>query len=87
MPPRGNGVFGGTYTNVVYANGLLFVPKFGSVDEAGHAKAVEVYQELLPDWKIISVESSAWLVLNGSIHCVTKNLYRFPARTSPRPRA
>jgi agmatine deiminase len=86
MPPRGANVFGGTYTNVVYANGILFVPKYGAVDEAGHRKAVEIYQELLPDWKIVSVESSGWLALQGSIHCLTKNLYRFPPR-GLRPRA
>lgn len=86
MGPRGANVFGGTYTNVVYANGILFVPKYGQVDDAGHAKAVETYQQLLPDWKIVSVESSGWLALSGSIHCLTKNLYRFPLR-AVRPRA
>lgn len=86
MPPRGANVFGGTYTNVVYANGVLFVPKYDEVDNAGHQKAVEIYQRLLPDWRIVSVESSGWLALQGSIHCLTKNLYRFPPR-GVRPRA
>lgn len=86
MPPRGANVFGGTYTNVVYANGILFVPKYADVDEAGHRQAVEIYQRLLPDWKIVSVESSGWLAMQGSIHCLTKNLYRFPPR-GLRPRA
>jgi agmatine deiminase len=86
MPPRGANVFGGTYTNVVYANGILFVPKYADVDEAGHQEAVKIYQRLLPDWKIVSVESSGWLAMQGSIHCLTKNLYRFPPQ-GLRPRA
>ena len=87
MPPRGGPIFGGTYTNVVYANGVLFVPRFGDVDPAGHARAVEIYQSLLPGWKIVSVEASAWLVLDGSIHCLTKNMFRWPAKRSQRPPA
>jgi agmatine/peptidylarginine deiminase len=87
MPPRGSSVFGGTYTNVVYANGVLLVPKYGDVDDAGHANAVGIYQQLLPDWKIVSVESSGWLALKGSLHCVTKNLFRYPSRGLSRPRA
>ena len=79
MPPRGSNItFGGTYTNVVYANGVLFVPRFEGVDEAGHAKALEVYRQILPDWKIVSIESSAWIAMNGSLHCLTKNLFNLP---------
>ena len=85
MPPRGTDFFGGTYTNVVYANGVLFVPEFSGVDEAGQAKAIETYQQLLPDWKIIPIESSAWIVLEGSLHCLTKNIYQLPAKDRCEP--
>jgi agmatine deiminase len=78
MPPRGLRVFGGTYANVLYANGVLFVPRFGDVDPEGHAQAVEVYQSLLPDWQIQSIEASAWLQGDGSLHCLSKNIYSMP---------
>jgi agmatine/peptidylarginine deiminase len=78
MPPRGQHIFGGSYTNVVFANGVLFVPSFGEIDPEGHRKAVRIYQQLLPTWKIVSVDSRAWILISGSVHCLTKNLYRLP---------
>ncbi len=87
MPPHGVDTFGGTYTNVVYANGILLVPEYKDTDPEGHAKAVAIYRQLLPDWKIISLQADAWISFNGSLHCLTKNLYRLPPRVSNSPGA
>jgi agmatine/peptidylarginine deiminase len=85
MPPHGTDFFGGTYTNVVYANGVLFVPRYADVDDVGHARAVEIYRQLLPEWKIISTDASAWIMLEGALHCLTKKFYRMPPQDFNRP--
>lgn len=78
MPNRVNGKFL-TYTNVIFANGLLLIPQFADHDPEGRAVAMRVYQRLLPAWRIVPIESSALMERNGSLHCATLNLYR----TSP----
>lgn len=78
MPPRGEDIFGGSYTNVVYANGVLLVPSYRPVDPAGLERAVGVYRRVLPGWKIKPVESRAWIIDEGSLHCVTLNVFRLP---------
>lgn len=81
MPPRSRQKFyGGTYTNVVFANGLLIVPRFGKVDPAGRDKAVAVYRRLLPDWKVVTLDAEAWITLGGSLHCLTKTVHQLDAR-------
>ena len=48
MPvPDGQNWF--TYTNVVYANEVLLVPHYDTVDRAIEEEALAVYRRLLPD--------------------------------------
>lgn len=85
MPNRGKGeVFGGTYTNVVFANRVLIVPKFAAIDPEGLAKALATYRRLLPGMKVISLEASAWIGLGGSLHCLTKTVHRLEGNSPPR---
>ncbi|MBI1311144.1 hypothetical protein GC176_07530 [bacterium] len=79
MPPRGKGYFGGTYTNVVFANGNLLVPTWPEASKKREEKALNVYRRLLPDWKIIPIDSYELGRKDGSLHCATMNLYRFRA--------
>ncbi|MCP4080721.1 MAG: agmatine deiminase family protein [Planctomycetaceae bacterium] len=64
-----------TYTNVVFANGILIVPSFKNVATSVEKKAVAVYKSLLPDWEIELVESSSILQSGGALHCATMNLF------------
>ncbi len=77
MPPRGKGYFGGTYTNVVFANGNLLVPTWPEASRKTEEKALDVYRRLLPDWKIVPIESLQLGRKQGSLHCATMNLYRY----------
>ena len=77
MPPRGEKYFGGTYTNVVFANGNLLVPTWPEASPKQEEKALNVYRRLLPDWKIIPIDSYEFGRKAGSLHCATMNLYRY----------
>lgn len=70
MPPRVFEVWR-SYTNVIFANGLLLVPKYGNVDNDGHAAAVALYRKLLPGWSIVSVESEPLARIGGSLRCAS----------------
>ena len=73
MPPHGKQIFGGSYTNVVFANGTLLVPDYG-IDPEGLAKAITLYSRLLPNWNIRTIDSGALIVTEGALHCVTGNI-------------
>jgi agmatine/peptidylarginine deiminase/tetratricopeptide (TPR) repeat protein len=77
MPPRGRETFGGTYTNVVFANGNLLVPTWPEASKSQEEKALSVYRRLLPGWKIIPINSHELGRKEGSLHCATMNLYRY----------
>ena len=76
MPPHGDDYFGGTYTNVVFANGNLLVPSWPEASKMTEEKALAVYRRLLPGWRIIPLSSRDFGRKNGSLHCATMNLYR-----------
>ena len=78
MPPRFSLVPGHapwpTYTNVVYANGVLLVPICPGLDPRGEFEALGLYRRLLPDWQIVRVDALPLVLRGGSLHCVTMNL-------------
>lgn len=67
-----------TYTNVVYANGVLLVPTYAECCGELDGQALAVYERLLPGWKVIGVESTSLIRRNGSLHCVTLGLSELP---------
>lgn len=69
-----------SYTNVVYANGILLVPHYDDVDKAIEDEALAVYRRLLPDWKIISLDCSQCIAFGGALHCTIMTLNRLPRR-------
>jgi agmatine/peptidylarginine deiminase len=73
MPPHGRNNFGGSYTNVVFANGTLLLPDY-KIDSAGLAKATTLYNRLLPNWNIRTIDSTHLIVMEGALHCVTGNI-------------
>ncbi|MCA9214011.1 MAG: agmatine deiminase family protein, partial [Planctomycetales bacterium] len=74
-PPQG---FGGTYTNVVFANGKLLVPQWKNAGHELNVQAVGTYQKLLPDWQIVPVDCTDFLPNSGAIHCATSNVPKMP---------
>jgi agmatine deiminase len=73
MPRRDETVWR-TYTNVVYANGVMLVPVYPGVDDRGQHSALSLYQRLLPGWRIIPIDTGRLVKLGGAMHCITMNL-------------
>lgn len=73
MPGNHGGVWR-TYTNVVFANGVLFVPTYGPEEDLSRKRAFAAYRRLLPTWRIVPVDSRRVIESAGALHCVTMNL-------------
>ncbi len=73
MPPRADNQWH-TFTNVVYANGLLLVPKYESSTEYQLQSVRKVYSRLLPDWQVQFVSADDLICNGGALHCVVSNL-------------
>ena len=66
-----------SYTNVVFANGVLLVPTYSDVDPANEEMVLKLYERLLPDWEIVGINADALIPLGGALHCLTVNVPRF----------
>ncbi len=77
MPPRGRQMFGGTYLNVVYGNGVLVMPTYG-IDPEGERVARETFERLLPGWRVVGVDCNPLVIAEGASHCVSLNIFRCP---------
>ena len=75
MPPRSGETFL-SYTNIVFANGVLIVPDYPGVAEETRQAALDIYRRLLPDWEILTIQSDSLIQLKGGPHCITMNLHR-----------
>ena len=73
MGPHDDGVWR-SYTNVIYANGLLLMPIYPGVDQAGQRQAMQTYARLLPGWRIVGLDVRALSELGGALHCISMNL-------------
>jgi agmatine/peptidylarginine deiminase len=78
MPPRGESYFGGTYANVVFANGVLLVPTWPEANPELETEVFDTYRRLLPGWKIVGIDCGELGRHGGALHCATMNLYRIP---------
>ena len=75
MPERPIGYWG-TYTNVIFSNGMLLFPSYGKQHIRTEEAAVEVYRKLLPGWPIVRIDCSGIIRDNGSLRCVTMNIQK-----------
>lgn len=71
-----------TYTNVIYANGTLLVPVYPDVDPEPHA-IFDLYQQLLPGWRIVGIRADGLINNRGSLHCVSINIPWLEDRFDP----
>lgn len=79
MGSNADGIFR-SYTNVVYANGVLVVPTYPDVDPTTDELVLARYSELMPDWKVVGIDVSKMAKQHGALHCLTTN---FPIISSP----
>jgi len=63
-----------SYTNVLYANGLLLAPIYPDKDPDGSRAALAAYRRVMPRWQVEPVDAEALAELGGALHCVTMNM-------------
>ncbi|HEV2972656.1 MAG TPA: agmatine deiminase family protein [Pirellulales bacterium] len=63
-----------TYTNVIYANGVVLVPQYPDTDPDLDKVALNVFHEALPDWKIVGIDCSKLITKRGALHCISRNV-------------
>lgn len=86
MPNLGEDRFP-TYTNVVFANGVLLVPSYDGVEKNLEEKVRSTYQDLLPTWQVRFIDCSRLYARGGALHCLVSNLgdAEFLPAASPKP--
>lgn len=65
-----------TYTNCVFANGVLLVPAFRGHDGQRLEQALNVYRRLLPKWQTVTVDATELILECGALHCASLNIPR-----------
>jgi agmatine/peptidylarginine deiminase len=80
-PPQRDGIWR-TYTNVIFANGVLLVPQYPDYSPVLDRLAIETYQQALPNWKIVGINASSIIHQRGSLHCISLNLPSMPNLTA-----
>lgn len=73
-----------SYTNVAFANRTLLVPSYGPQHLESEAAAVQLYQKLLPDWQVTTIDSRALIEKQGALHCATLALRHLPPAVANR---
>lgn len=79
-----------SYTNVIYANGVLLVPMYPDVAIDLDQEALSLYSDLLPGWDIVGVDVSGMIHLGGALRCLSLNVpwlydrFSLPSSASPR---
>jgi len=86
MGVKSDGLFR-TYTNCIYANGILIVPTYQGFDAKRLEQAIACYRRLLPDWKVVCVDASEIIQEAGALHCVSLNIPKInqTAKSLPLP--
>jgi agmatine/peptidylarginine deiminase len=75
MPPHRENEWP-TYTNMVFADGVVLVPVYAGIDPQGRAAALSTLRRLMPDRRIISIDCRDLIRLGGALHCITMNVGR-----------
>lgn len=75
-----------TYTNCIYANGVLVIPAYHAGGDNGRLEqAYACYRRLLVNWRIAAVDTSALIQEGGSLHCASLNVVGFAKPFAPIP--
>lgn len=63
-----------SYTNVVFANGVLLVPSYAGESKRVESEVKRIYQSLLPGWDVQLVDCSRLRYRGGALHCLVSNV-------------
>ena len=69
MPSNADGNFR-TYINSLFVNGVNMVPTYSS-DKAKETQAMQVWQQAMPTWQHVAMNSDDVITWAGAIHCIT----------------
>ncbi|MBM4396996.1 MAG: agmatine deiminase family protein, partial [Deltaproteobacteria bacterium] len=72
MPYQKNGVWR-TYTNSTMANGVNLYPAYAKYDDH-QAEAQGVWDDALPGWDNVPIESEDIIGSGGAMHCISRNV-------------
>ena len=79
MPDHRNGNWR-AFTNVIYANGTLLVPQYGSRNGDLDKIALETYRKVLPNWEMIGIDcSKRWPTSGASCTASRSTSRQYPA--------
>ncbi|MFK7808173.1 MAG: agmatine deiminase family protein [Saprospiraceae bacterium] len=76
MPPE-NGVYPNsgadyrTYSNAVFVNKTILVPTY---EQQFDEVALGIWEEAMPGYNVVGINSNAIIPLSGAIHCITKEI-------------
>ena len=63
-----------SFTNVVYANGVVLVPRYQHISPQCDRRAVTVFKRALQGWEVRRIDSDPLIERAGALHCATLNL-------------
>ncbi|MEN8005460.1 MAG: agmatine deiminase family protein [Candidatus Krumholzibacteriota bacterium] len=63
-----------SYTNIVFANGVLLVPVYPDYCPDLDEVALATYRRLLPDRRVVGIDASRLIRMNGALRCITMNV-------------
>lgn len=72
--PSNHGSIWRTFTNVIYANDTILVPRYPHIDEDLYEKAAQTYASLLPGWDVVGIDTSTIILKRGALRCVSLNI-------------
>lgn len=67
-----------TWTNVVFANRTLLMPVYPDQNPEAETMATQIFERLLPGWKVVPVDCSGVIESGGALHCLVLNLPSLP---------
>ena len=70
MPGNEDGAWR-SYTNSIFANGVLLVPSYGGAHAEADNRAVLAFRRLLPGWKVTGIDASKVVRREGALRCIT----------------
>ena len=71
MPSNDRRAVWRTYTNVIFANGVLLMPSYRSEPAWRRDLALVVFRRLLPGWQVLPLDVSGLIAWGGALHCIS----------------
>ena len=78
-----------SYTNVIFANGVVIVPQFPDFSPELDREALANYRRAFPDRRVVGIDSSRIVTKRGGLHCLSLSIPSLPEqpRRHSRPTA